>query len=115
MELPPELPPRCRRSHYTKRSRSILASPDAKFSGELEITAQLGLSALSGGALVISKCISNTPIFLEISLEISVECIEPRRPARELARRLGRCAQRISRAATPPRAETETGLAAREK
>ncbi|MCM2482458.1 hypothetical protein NDN91_11270, partial [Burkholderia glumae] len=66
-------------------------------------------------ALVISKCISNTPIFLEISLEISVECIEPRRPARELPRRLGRCAQRISRAATPPRAETETGLADREK
>lgn len=46
------------------------APPEAKIFGDLETTNHFLLSALCGEARTISKCVSKTLIFLEITLEI---------------------------------------------
>lgn len=50
---------------------SLVLPPEAKNSGELEISTFCRLSALSGKASTISNVISRTPNFLEITLEIT--------------------------------------------
>lgn len=48
---------------------NVAGPPEAKIFGDLETSSHSGLSALSGKAVAISKCISKTLNFLETTLE----------------------------------------------
>lgn len=50
--------------------RYLVVPPGEKIFGDLEIVVRFGLRVLSGKAVVISKSISKTHIFLETNLEM---------------------------------------------
>lgn len=75
---------------------TVAVPPSANIFGDLEISVPFGLTALSGKEISISKRISRTLIFLEITLETDGFTGRFRRAVRKLSSRLDRCAQRIS-------------------